>query len=119
MEVMGIGSVAAVTIICYLLGLTIRQTPLDNKWIPSIVGGFGLILGFVGWKVIPDYPATDWLTALAVGVVSGLASTGIDQIYKQFNPSDKGRIVFPANETADNVAEEINENSEGWQDGDC
>lgn len=98
MEIMGFGSVAAVTIICYLVGLTIKQTPLDNKWIPSIVGFLGLVLGFIGWRVIPDYPASDWLTALAVGTVSGLASTGINQIDKQFNPSDKGRITFPNNE---------------------
>lgn len=90
MEIMGIGSVAAITVICYLVGMTVRQTPLDNKWIPSIVGGIGLILGFVGWMVIPDYPAADILTALAVGIVSGLAATGIDQIYRQLNPSDKG-----------------------------
>lgn len=37
MEIMGIGSVAAITVICYLVGMTVRQTPLDNKWIPSIV----------------------------------------------------------------------------------
>lgn len=98
MEIMGIGSVAAITVICYLVGMTVRQTPLDNKWIPSIVGVCGLILGFVGWKVIADFPASDWLTALAVGVVSGLASTGANQVFKQFNPSDKGRITFPNNE---------------------
>lgn len=84
MEIMGIGSVAAITVICYFVGMTVRQTPLDNKWIPSIVGGLGMILGVVGWKVVPDYPAGDILSALAVGVVSGLASTGIDQLFKQF-----------------------------------
>ena len=116
MEIMGIGSVAAITVICYLVGMTVRQTPLDNKWIPSIVGGIGLILGFVGWMVIPDYPAADILTALAVGIVSGLAATGIDQIYRQLNPSDKGKITFPANELADAVADDVNENNEHWSD---
>lgn len=84
MEIMGIGSVAAITVICYLVGFTVKQTPLDNKWIPSIVGFLGMILGIVGWKVVADYPANDILTALAVGVVSGLAATGIDQLFKQF-----------------------------------
>lgn len=83
MEIVGIGSVATITVICYLLGMTIRQTPLDNKWIPSIVGALGMVLGVVGWKVIPDYPASDLLTALAVGIVSGLASTGADQLVRQ------------------------------------
>lgn len=84
MEIMGIGSVAAITVICYLVGFTVKQTTLDNKWIPSIVGFLGMILGIVGWKVVADYPANDILTALAVGVVSGLAATGIDQLFKQF-----------------------------------
>lgn len=30
MEIMGIGSVAAITVICYLVGMTVRQTPLDS-----------------------------------------------------------------------------------------
>lgn len=83
MEIMGIGSVAAITIVCYLVGMTIKQTPLDNKWIPSIVGFLGMILGVIGWKVVQDYPANDILTALAVGIVSGLAATGVDQLYHQ------------------------------------
>ena len=101
MEIMGIGSVAAITVICYLVGMTVRQTPLDNKWIPSIVGGLGMILGVVGWKVIPDYPASDILTALAVGVVSGLASTGIDQLYHQLNPREHVVAIVPAYEKWD------------------
>ena len=77
-------TVASITVICYLIGLVCHNVSrLDNKWIPSIVGGLGMILGVVGWKVIPDYPASDILTALAVGVVSGLASTGADQLVRQ------------------------------------
>ena len=101
MEIMGIGSVAAITVICYLVGMTVRQTPLDNKWIPTIVGFLGMILGVVGWKVIPDYPASDILTALAVGVVSGLASTGIDQLYHQLNPREHVVATVPAYEEWD------------------
>ena len=32
---------------------------------------------------VPDFPATDSLTAVAVGIVSGLAATGINQAAKQ------------------------------------
>ena len=32
---------------------------------------------------VPDFPATDPLTAMAVGIVSGLAATGEDQIIKR------------------------------------
>ncbi len=116
MEIMGIGSVAAITVICYLVGMTVRQTPLDNKWIPSIVGFLGLILGVVGWKVIPDYPASDILTALAVGVVSGLASTGIDQLYHQLNPREHNVATVKAYEHYDENGDPISdEDWAAWQ----
>ena len=79
----GIASVAAITVICYLAGQIIKATKLDNKWLPCIVGGFGAALGLVGLWVMPDFPAQEPLTALAVGIVSGLASTGAHQIAKQ------------------------------------
>lgn len=78
-----VGSVAAITVICWLIGLCIKASPLDDKWIPCIVGIFGGLVGLLGWKVMPDFPATEPVTALAVGIVSGLASTGAHQIYKQ------------------------------------
>lgn len=79
----GIGSVAAITVICWLIGLIVKASPLNDKWIPCIVGILGGLVGLLGWKVMPDFPATEPVTALAVGIVSGLASTGVHQIYKQ------------------------------------
>ncbi len=32
---------------------------------------------------MPEFPAADPITAVAVGIVSGLAATGADQIAKQ------------------------------------
>ena len=44
----------------------------------------GIALGVVCLVVgVPDFPATDPVTAGAVGAVSGLAATGVNQIYKQ------------------------------------
>lgn len=96
MDITGIVSVTAITVICWLIGEIFSNLPIENKWIPSIVGAFGMLLGVVGWLVMPEFPADNILTAFAVGIVSGLASTGADQIYKQMHPSDKGRIIFPA-----------------------
>ena len=79
----GIASVAAITVICYLAAQVIKATPLDNKWLPVICGVLGGGLGVVGMFFMPDFPATDILTAIAVGVVSGFAATGVNQIYKQ------------------------------------
>ena len=80
----GIASVAAITVICSLAGQVVKATGIDNKWIPVICGVLGAILGPVAlFTGVPDFPATDSLTAVAVGIVSGLAATGINQAAKQ------------------------------------
>lgn len=84
MDYMGIASVAAITVIAWLVGEAVKLSPLDNKWIPVICGVVGGILGVVGMRVMADFPAGDVMTATAVGIVSGLAATGADQIGKQF-----------------------------------
>ena len=79
----GIAGVAVITVICYLIGQTVKASGLDNKWIPIIVGASGGALGIAGMLVIVEFPANDYLTAVAVGIVSGLAATGVNQINKQ------------------------------------
>ena len=86
----GIASVAVITVICFLVGQAVKVTGLDNKYIPVIVGAAGGVLGVVGMLVMPDFPATDYLTAVAVGIVSGLAATGINQVYKQLSGTKEG-----------------------------
>ena len=70
---------AAITVLCYLVGSGAKITPLDNKYIPVICGCAGLILGLVG---MPEFPATDPITAAAIGTVSALAATSINQAVK-------------------------------------
>lgn len=65
--------------------MAVKATSLDNKWIPVICGVLGAVLGIVGMFAMPDYPANDYITAVAVGIVSGLAATGGNQVYKQLN----------------------------------
>ena len=36
-------------------------------------------------KTMPDFPAKDILNAIAIGIVSGLASTGANQVKKQLS----------------------------------
>ena len=80
---LGIAGVAVITVICYLVGQIVKVTGIDNKYIPVIVGVAGGILGVVGMFIMPDFPAGDYMTAVAVGIVSGLAATGINQAVKQ------------------------------------
>ena len=84
-NILGIIAVPAITIICYLVGMGVKAIPLNDKFIPVIVGAVGGILGLVAFLTgMPNFPAADFITAIAVGIVSGLASTGINQIFKQF-----------------------------------
>ena len=82
MEVFSIASVASITVIAYLFGEVAKASAIDNKWICGIVGA---VLGVVGLKAIADFPANDIVTAIAVGIVSGLAATGANQIVKQLS----------------------------------
>ena len=83
MEFMGVAGVAAIAIICYLIGAIVKATAIDNKWIPCIVGVFGGALGAAALYIMPECPAQDIINAIAVGIVSGLAATGGNELFKQ------------------------------------
>ena len=79
MEITGI-SVAAITVVAYLIGEGVKLSPLDNRWIPLICGLCGGVLGIAGMYLMADFPAGDLLSALAVGIASGLAATGMNEL---------------------------------------
>ena len=82
-EALGFTAIPAITVICYLLAEGIKAAGINTKWLPIICGVAGLVLGEVGMIIMADFPAADLLTAAAVGIVSGLAATGINQAIKQ------------------------------------
>ena len=56
----GIANVAVITVLVYIIGIAIKATALNNKWIPVICGVSGVILGVLALVVgMPDFPATD------------------------------------------------------------
>lgn len=85
---LGIASVAAITAICYVIGMALKAWGKVDKYIPCIMGALGMILGAVGLHVMPDFPANDIITAIAVGAVSGWGATGINQIFKQLSKEE-------------------------------
>ena len=93
---LGFATVMAITVLCFLAGLWAKNNrQIDDKNIPVICGVVGLVLGIVGLLIrMPDFPATDYITAAAVGVASGLAATGAHQVVKQRSPE-------PVNENID------------------
>ena len=85
---LGIVNVAAIVALAYFIGVIVKASPIEDKWIPIFCGAAGLLLGLLAFYIhMPDMPAQDPITAAAVGVASGFAATGINQIYKQL--SDK------------------------------
>ena len=82
----GIATVVAITALVYIICLCVKASVLDNKWIPVIAGVSGVILGILALYIgVPDFPATDPMTAAAVGGASGLAATGLHQAKKQLS----------------------------------
>jgi hypothetical protein len=82
---LGIASVGAITMLTLLVAQGIKATSIDNKWLPVLCGAIGCVLGIAGLYVMPDFPASDIITAAAVGAASGFAATGINQVYKQLS----------------------------------
>lgn len=84
MDITQMTTVVAIVIICYLIGLGAKNiSAVKDEKIPVIVGVCGGILGVIGMYVMPEFPAHDILNAIAIGIVSGLASTGANQVVKQ------------------------------------
>lgn len=84
-----IATVGAITMICYLIGMGCKaQERVPDKYIPVIVGIAGAVLGIAGLYVIEGFPAADVINAAAVGIASGLAAVGINQIGKQLRKAE-------------------------------
>lgn len=67
-----------VLVICLCVGYVFKKwIPADNKWIPTIMLVLGAVLGCVANQEIT-------LVSIGAGAVTGLASTGLHQVFKQF-----------------------------------
>lgn len=62
---------------CLVLGVIIKKwIPTDNKWIPTILVIVGAVLACVANAGVT-------LEYIVAGAVTGLASTGLHQVFKQ------------------------------------
>lgn len=88
-------SVPVITIICYLIGeffkLVILKKKSKYKFIPVIVGVAGGILALIIYFISPDLllNTSNPFLAFAIGIISGLASTGGNQVLKQILKKEK------------------------------
>ena len=70
--------IPVVVIACLLVGFIVKKwiKDVDDKWIPTIVFVLGGILGCVAAQRVD-------LETVVAGCASGLASTGMHQLFKQ------------------------------------
>lgn len=85
--------IAAVVVICVLIGMYLKWHFEGNErksaaipWILALCGG---ALGIIAKLIMPEYAEYDILTALAVGIVSGLAAGGAYQVIHQYKKIEK------------------------------
>ncbi len=90
MEDFSIPAMPAITVICCLLAQLVKMTKLDNKWIPSLCGLAGGMLGVLAIFVAPELAGGNPISAAATGIVSGLAATGANQVVKQLGGGTNG-----------------------------
>ena len=86
MELIGI---PAIVVISYMITETFKMF-INHKYLPIVAGISGGILGVLSFVLQIDImPATDIVSALAIGIISGLAATGSNQIIKQMKSEGK------------------------------
>ncbi len=69
--------IPVVLVICLCVGVVFKYWfPTDNKYIPTLMLVLGAILGCIANQGID-------LQSVAAGAVTGLASTGLHQVFKQ------------------------------------
>ena len=89
MTKMEIACIPVITILCYFAGeffkLVVLRKKNRYKYIPIIVGGIGGALGLIIYFISPEllFNTTNPFMAIAIGIESGLASTGTNELVKQ------------------------------------
>lgn len=76
--------IPTVVIACLVLGYILKQwiKDLDNKYIPTILAIVGLVLGCVITGEVS-------VESCVYGALSGLSSTGLHQMFKQYIENNK------------------------------
>ena len=81
-------SIPTIMVISYLI-TEIFKLFIMKKYLPVVAGASGLILGIISFYLVPELIGnTNLLTSIAIGIVSGLAATGSNQILKQIRKEE-------------------------------
>ena len=79
MEILNAYLIPEITVLCLILGYIIKMwvKDVDNKWIPTIVAMVGVAAAAVLNKEFS-------IAVIVGGALSGLSSTGLHQLFKQW-----------------------------------
>ena len=87
-------TIPIIVVACYLLIQAIKTTRLNSKWYPIVSGALGAAIAVGFHFVAPAFFGFEsWISALVIGVVSGLAATGSNQVYKQLYQAAKDGTI--------------------------
>lgn len=94
----GVPQVASITLICLAIGFALKNSRFNSAFIPIVMMCCGAGLGIAGFFSIPDF-ASNILMAIAIGISSGLSSTGFHQLFTQLKKDEDAEASSPGDET--------------------
>ncbi len=80
--------VVGIVALCYIIGMGLKAwDKFDDRKIPVLMAFSGAVLGVITYFVEPSMlgKVGGIMSAVIKGAVSGLAATGINQVYKQMH----------------------------------
>ena len=94
MRIMEYIAIPCIVVICYLFAEALKlftgKNEIVKRTIPVVVGVIGAILGVLLFVYYPDFiNSNNIFDSMAIGIISGLAATGSNQIIKQLLKGDK------------------------------
>lgn len=82
MENLGIVAYAGIVAVCYVVGMIVNNTKLSDKWTQVFCMVSGAAVAIAAFYTKVPIGAENWLDAVGVGIVSGLAATGVYELGK-------------------------------------
>lgn len=93
-EVVAVPVIAAIVygVMAVYRQLVAGKAAVWTSLIPVWAGILGTAIGVIAFYLVPEaMPADNVLTAILLGLASGLSATGADQVYKQIKKSGGGK----------------------------
>ncbi len=90
LEVVTVPVIAAIVygVMAVYKQLMAEKSAVWTSLIPVWAGVLGIALGVAAYFLVPEaMPADNVLSAVLLGLASGLSATGLDQVYKQIKKS--------------------------------